>query len=76
MTTLTIARDALTNDIVLRWAATNRADGYLVYRSTDINNLTQTLLTPTPIVPNTYTDAGIIGTADRNYYVVVAVNNP
>ena len=76
VTTLTIARDALTSDIVLRWAAPNRADGYLVYRSTDINNLTQTLLTPSPIATTTYTDAGIIGAADRNYYVVVAVNTP
>lgn len=74
VTTLTIYRDGVTNDCTLRWAAPNRADGYLVYRSTDPNNLQQTLLTPVPIATTSYTDTGVLNVGDRFYYVVVAVN--
>lgn len=74
VTTLTIYRDGTTNDCTLRWSAPNRADGYLVYRSTDLNNLQQTLLTPVPIAATSYTDPGVLTVGDRFYYVVVAVN--
>ena len=74
VTNLTIARDGLTNDIKLDWSAPLRADGYLVYRSTDINVPLQTLLTATPIAPTDYTDAGILTTGSFFYYTVVAVN--
>ncbi|MCB9358065.1 MAG: hypothetical protein H6505_05780 [Calditrichaeota bacterium] len=71
---LTIVRDALTNDVILRWGAANRADAYKVYRSTDPNNLQQTLLTPTPIVGTSYTDVGALTAGDKFFYVVVGVN--
>ncbi len=72
---LTIIRDGVTNDCILRWSASNRADGYLVYRSTDVNNPLQTLLTASPIAPTTYTDTGVLNVGDKFFYVVVAVNS-
>ena len=74
VTNLTIARDGLTNDIKLDWSAPLRADGYLVYRSTDVNVPLQTLLTATPIAPTDYTDAGTLKTGSFFYYTVVAVS--
>jgi hypothetical protein len=74
VTGLTVLRDLLTNDVVLRWSASNRADGYNVYRSTDPNNLQQTLLTPVPIAGTTYTDTSVLSASDKYFYVVTAVN--
>jgi len=74
VTNLTIIRDGITNDVKLYWSAPLRADGYSVYRSTDINVPLQTLLTPTPIAATTYTDAGALTAGSFFYYTVVAVN--
>lgn len=72
---LTILRDGVTNDAILRWSATNRADGYMVYRSNDFNTPLQTLLTPVPIPTTSFTDPNVLNVGDRFYYVVVAVNS-
>lgn len=73
---LVVIRDGVTNDVTLTWDATINATGYKVYRMTSPTQdyLTGTLLTPTPITATTYTDSGILSSATKNFYVVVAVH--
>jgi hypothetical protein len=74
VTNLTILRSGVTDDVILRWSATNRADAYNVYRSNNPAVPLQTLLTPVPILGTTYTDTGALVAGDKFFYVVTAVN--
>ena len=71
---LTVYRDGTTSDVTLRWSAMGGAT-YKVYRlaTPDQDYTTGTLLTPTPISATSYTDAGIVTTSSKNFYVVIAV---
>lgn len=76
VTNLTAYRDGLTNNVILNWSAPANAFGYKVYRLTTPTQNPQdgTLLTPLPIAATTYTDVGIIPTATRYFYAVIATN--
>ncbi len=71
---LTVFRDGTTSNVTLRWSAMGNAT-YKVYRldAPYQDYTTGALLTPTPISATSYTDAGIVTTSSKNFYVVIAV---
>ncbi|MFH1010010.1 MAG: hypothetical protein V1784_02090 [bacterium] len=62
-------------DIVLQWTATTGAESYKIYRIAD----PFATLTPEDLIgtteATTYTDAGVLTTAEMAFYVVVAANS-